>query len=66
MSLPVGGQLLHFDKKSIFLRCDGVSDCPLTETSNGGEDEEGCEESSGDFEISDIDLRIGPKQPVKN
>ena len=39
-------------------------DCPLTETSNGGEDEEGCDESSGDFEIGDINLRIGSKRPV--
>ena len=26
-------------------RCDGNSDCPLTETSSGGEDEENCEGS---------------------
>ena len=37
-----------------FSRCDGVADCPQTEISNGGEDEEGCDESSGDF--SDTDL----------
>ena len=28
-------------------RCDGKSDCPLTETSSGGEDEENCAEGSG-------------------
>merc|ERR1712109_109806 len=27
--------------------CDGKNDCPLTETSSGGEDEEGCAEGSG-------------------
>ena len=26
-------------------RCDGKNDCPLTETSAGGEDEENCEGS---------------------
>lgn len=68
MSLSAGGQLLNFDNKSVqyFFRCDEVFDCPLTETSNGGEDEEGCEESSGDFEISDIDLRMAPNSSVYN
>ena len=28
-------------------RCDGKNDCPLTETSTGGEDEENCDEGSG-------------------
>merc|ERR1712001_130017 len=40
-------------------RCDGVSDCPRTEITEGGEDEEGCE-SSGDFDIGDTGLRIAP------
>ena len=44
-------------------RCDGVSDCPRTEITEGGEDEEGCE-SSGDFDIGDTDLRIAPRGPV--
>ena len=39
---------------NLFHRCDGVSDCPQTEISNGGEDEEGCDESSGDFGDSDL------------
>jgi len=35
-----GATLISIDK-----RCDGKSDCPLTETSSGGEDEENCEGS---------------------
>ena len=42
-------------------RCDGVSDCPVTEISNGGEDEEGCE-GSGDFDVSLTDLRTSPRR----
>jgi len=37
-----GATLLSIDK-----RCDGKNDCPLTETSSGGEDEEECAEGSG-------------------
>jgi len=37
-----GTTLISIDK-----RCDGTSDCPLTETSSGGEDEENCAEGSG-------------------
>ena len=33
--------------------CDGKNDCPLTETSSGGEDEEGCAEGSG--QVGDYD-----------
>ena len=28
--------------------CDGVSDCPMTEISGGGEEEEGCDEGSAE------------------
>ena len=35
--------------------CDGKNDCPLTETSSGGEDEEGCAEGSGQVGDKDDD-----------
>ena len=35
--------------------CDGKNDCPLTETSSGGEDEEGCAEGSGQVDDYDDD-----------
>ena len=35
--------------------CDGKNDCPLTETSSGGEDEEGCAEGSGQVGDHDDD-----------
>jgi len=37
-----GATLISIDK-----RCDGKNDCPLTETSSGGEDEDDCPEGSG-------------------
>ena len=57
LPVEVNWQILTINHvQPIFFRCDGVSDCPQTEISNGGEDEEGCDESSGDFDISDTDL----------
>ena len=56
LQLIVPRQIMKYDDKesisndqsmgSIFhQRCNGVNDCPQTESLSGGEDEEGCEGS---------------------
>jgi len=35
--------------------CNGISECPMTETTPGGEDEEGCEGSGGEEQELDLD-----------
>jgi len=52
LALVAKGQFCCNDLKTQLRRdqvCNGISECPMTETTHGGEDEEGCE-GSGDEE----------------
>jgi len=62
LSLAIGtkGQFCCSDLKTQLTTdqvCDGKSDCPMTETSHGGEDEEGCEGSGpiDELELDELD-----------